>query len=575
MYLFSSSFVLLFKHPYTPMKRIGPFVLTTLVLCSAIQLQANNCATATSIIPNPLSANSTVNGSFAGAGYSGVSQCAGPGGSDDVWYSFTATASRMFIAAQGDGDIDIAIEVYDACGGASIACQNTTGPGALEVVSIPGLTVGSTYYFAVFHAGGTPAVSEAFSASVYFIPYVELRAQDCNIFNYTSNSIIRSTQPAPSQFVLTNYQFRFEELEFPFNTYEVISPNGTNPNYRLEWFAPIQYGRTYEVSVRIRVSEGGFFGDYGNSCTIGLQPNVLTTRLQNQFANGTFNFCSVLGADKVGAASRYRWNFNDLVSPVNVFGVGDSRLLSLQTVPGLKLNQTYIVSVFAEVNGDESPTGTLRFISTVSSVPNTGINTNLYPCGQTYPINATLQAVEICSAASYTWRFQNTSQIQSDLIYTRSDGSRFLKLDWVTGLIVGDSYNVSVRAAQGNLTGNYSSICNITIGPSNAPGGQGISLQGDTDQLDNAASLCAEVKVLPGTEGTVSVAVQFPESEGLQNQPTTLEVYSVNGTLVAQKNQPLAHGETFFWNTGVTARGVYIVKITQGPQSVTKRIAIL
>lgn len=53
-----------------------------------------------------------------------------------------------------------------------------------------------------------------------------------------------------NQFLLTNWYFEFTELEAPFSTYEILSPNGANPNFMLEWFNDAEYGRTYEVRTR-------------------------------------------------------------------------------------------------------------------------------------------------------------------------------------------------------------------------------------------------------------------------------------------------------------------------------------
>ncbi len=538
---------------------------------------ANDCNTAINITPATLAVNSQQAGTLASATWSGGLQCAGPGASPDMWYQFTATATRMFVAAQGGGDLNIAIEVFSDCVGTSVFCRNNTGAGALEIANVNNLVVGNTYYFSVFHAGGTPQTTDAYEVAVFYIPIVELRSQDCDIFNYNTNQIIRSNQPASSEFTTANFQFRFVELEAPFNTYEVISPNGTNPNYRLEWFGPIQYGRTYELSVRIRVSEGSYFGDYGSACTIGLQPTVLTTRLQQQYSNGVFNFCSILGADKVGGASQYRWVFNDLETPVSVFGDGDSRLLKLQNVPDLQLAQTYIVSVFATVNGDESPAGTLRFISTVNSVPPTGLNQSLHPCGNSYPINLSVQAIEVCSADSYTWRFTNTSQAQAPLTYTRTDGNRALKLDFVAGLIVGDNYNVEVRANQGGLIGSFSSVCNITIGastagsPPMAPGGlTSLYEQNAYQSIAGPNGFSAEVSV-QARQG--EVAVTF--SGDAETSFLTLELYNLSGQLISTKMVAATNGEQFIWNTGSSAKGIYLVRITDGTRQLVKKVSFL
>jgi hypothetical protein len=480
----------------------------------------------------------------------------------------------MWISARGFGGVNIAIQVYSSCGGSSIACRNATGANGTEVVNIPGLIVGNTYFFSVYHASATNPVSPTFEVAVFYIPIVELRSQDCDQFDYNTNQIIRSNQPAPSQLTVTNFQFRFVELEPPFNTYVVLSPNGSNPNYRWEWFSQVEYGRTYDVSVRVRVAQGGLFGDYGNSCTVGFQPTVLTTTLQQQYANGVFAFCNVVGADKVGAASRYRWVFNDLTAPVSLYGDGDSRLLKLQDVPGLKLNQTYIVSVFAEVNGDESPAGTLRFISMNSTVPPTGLNQSLHPCGQTYPVNLAVQAVEVCSATSYIWRFTNTSQAQSPLTYTRTDGNRFINLGWVTGLIVGNNYNVEVRAVQGGVDGTFSSVCNITIGASTAGPSNPLMLAELSEDGSSSFEISndifdASVTAQPGTDGSVMVMVNSELTE-----PTLiLELYSISGQLIARQVSGATSGEAIFWNTGNTAKGVFLLKITDGQNhQVTKKV---
>ena len=94
-----------------------------------IQVNANDCATANLITSQEDLADSQLSGSFVGAGFSGDAQCVGPGGSDDVWYRFIAVATRHGVQAVGVGDLDLAIEVYDACAGTQLLCENSTGAG--------------------------------------------------------------------------------------------------------------------------------------------------------------------------------------------------------------------------------------------------------------------------------------------------------------------------------------------------------------------------------------------------------------------------------------------------------------
>jgi hypothetical protein len=543
---------------------------------------ANDCATANNIVSQESFDEAEVSGSFVGAGFSGDPQCAGPGLRDDVWYSFTAIATDHGIRAQGAGDLNLAVEVYDACGGTQIACQNNSGVGGAENVLLPNLTVGNTYFYRVYHAGAAPAVADAFITAVIHVPFVELRPSDCGTLNFTTNDVIRATNPSNTE-NFTNYQFRFVEQQAPFNTYIITSPNGTNPNFLLQWFPQIEYGRTYEVSVRVRAILPTY-GDFGNTCIIGLQNNVLNTFLENQYSGGFFDFCDVVGARKVALATQYRWTFLDFTSnpPVQteVLGLADSRLLNLYRVPELQLGTTYIVSVFATVAGEESSTGPLRFLNMNNAVPNTGLNSDIYPCGQTYPISTFLQAREICEAESYTWRFTNTSSPQAPIFYTRDDGSRFVDLDFVTGLNVGDSYDVEVLAAQGGLIGDYSTICNITIGPSENPNLL-VMQSGDSEIIADPQgeinySAFAEMKPrwevdMQRISNSADIYNVTLSSEDNSDR-AFVEVYDLNGRLIDLTSPVLMVGSTVKVDLTGLPKGVYLLRIFNETQQETKKV---
>lgn len=544
------------------------------MLASAVAFGTDDCASAGEITSVVLVQNGVQSGSVDGATWSGAAQCDGPGANPDQWYQFTAEASTTFIRIETANDFDPVVEVFDACGGSQIECRNAAGPGGAESFRLTDLTPGAVYRFSVYHAGAVAPLDGNFNVVVVHIPIVELRPQDCDQTNYTTNSIIRALGPPAGSLTVTGYEWRFTELEAPFTTYEVISPNGTNPNYRLLWFAPIQYGRSYDVSVRLRVAEGNSVGDYGPACTIALQPSVLTTQLQTQYANQFFNFCDVVGADAVGGASQYRWTFNDLNTITSVFGDNDSRLLRLQKVPGLQLGQVYVVSAFATVNGDESPQGTQRFITMNNFVPNTGLRQEFYPCGQTYPFNSFVQADEVCTAESYTWRFTNTSQSQPAIFYTRSDGSRFLRLDWLPDLIIGDSYNVDVRAAQGGLLGDYSVICNITIGASTAGlvemlPDQGSGSGGGILPVEEQAVFDFTLSGNDGSRAEVEIHVVNE-----RNTPVHFELYDLSGKLIRSRREAVQGYGALRWSAGNLPKGVYILKATDGTETVTRKVIL-
>lgn len=556
------------------MLRSSNLLLASASLFILSSVMANDCSTSISIAPSVVASSGTQSGTLASATWSGESQCAGSGSAPDVWYSFVAPASVVFINAEGSGNLDLAVEVFAACGGTGLTCGNAAGPGAAEALSLSGLTTGATYYVALYNVNADVLTSEDFTLVVGYIPSVELRSQDCDQFNYTTNDIIRATSPGPSSLTITGYEWRFEELEAPNNVYELVSPNGTNPNYRLQWFPQIAYGRTYDVSVRVLVAEGGDAGDFGPSCTIGLQSNVLSTQLQAQFANQFYNYCATVAATPVGAATQYRWEFFDLSNTISVLGSNNSRLLRLHQVPGLQLGQVYIVTAFATVAGVESPVGTLRFITMNNSVPNTGLNQALYPCGDIYPANGVLQANEICRASSYTWRFTNTSQTQAALLYTRTDGNRAINLNWLPDLIPGDSYNVDVRASQGNLVGDYSTICNITVGEPVT------SLLATNDFDGNAKGpvhgeflteegAVFEVNLSGNTEGASSLQVHVSNDLGGLVQ---LEIYDLSGKLVIKRQDTVEGYADINWPLASLPSGMYLLRAFNGSEVVTQKL---
>jgi hypothetical protein len=72
--------------------------------------------------------------------------------SDDVWYSFVATATEMTIGGAPLGSMDIALELFSGgCGSlTSIACGDVNGSGAPDDMIASDLTIGSTYFFRVY-----------------------------------------------------------------------------------------------------------------------------------------------------------------------------------------------------------------------------------------------------------------------------------------------------------------------------------------------------------------------------------------------------------------------------------------
>jgi PKD repeat protein len=88
---------------------------------------------------------------------------------DDVWYSFVATTTNPVVELQGIDIYDGVLQVFDACGGTSLACVDVTFGGGLEIAFLNGLVVGNTYYFRVYHWFATSG-NLSFNVCVHDLP---------------------------------------------------------------------------------------------------------------------------------------------------------------------------------------------------------------------------------------------------------------------------------------------------------------------------------------------------------------------------------------------------------------------
>ena len=127
------------------------------------------CSDATVIIQNP-SCQPTA-GDVAGAVIQSGLGCSGGFGEDDVWYSFVATGTSAVVQVTPSASFDAVVEVFDACGGNSVACiDNSFFQGGIESQELTGLTIGQTYFIGVYDYGFTPPATTTFEICVFDPP---------------------------------------------------------------------------------------------------------------------------------------------------------------------------------------------------------------------------------------------------------------------------------------------------------------------------------------------------------------------------------------------------------------------
>jgi hypothetical protein len=130
----------------------------------------DNCAGATALTPGATCTYTA--GTTAGATTSGLAATCGGNPDDDVWYSFVATATSHIVNVAGAASFDAIVQAYsDVCGSlASIGCSNVSGNGGTEVLSLTGLTIGTTYRVRVYHNGAGSSATPTFNICVTVPP---------------------------------------------------------------------------------------------------------------------------------------------------------------------------------------------------------------------------------------------------------------------------------------------------------------------------------------------------------------------------------------------------------------------
>src|ERR1700751_1800518 len=98
------------------------FLLIDLRVIYAVAPINDDCAGATVLTIG--TSCSVVSGTLFDATQSLPANCIGADANEDVWYSFTATTPFALIQVSSATSLDLVVELYDACGGNFILCQN-------------------------------------------------------------------------------------------------------------------------------------------------------------------------------------------------------------------------------------------------------------------------------------------------------------------------------------------------------------------------------------------------------------------------------------------------------------------
>jgi hypothetical protein len=229
---------------------------------------------------------------------------------------------------------------------------------------IPQITYGETYNVRVRARVANTWGSFANTCTITLAPtppVPQLTAASCGQSNLSLSSYIYTTNIAGAQ----DYEYQFTDV----STGQIITRTRGNwyTNFNLSWPGTLQYGATYNVSVRAKLA--GVWGAYGEPCQISIQA-FPTTQL-------TLSSCGAVDllptdriyADAVSGATNYRYRFTPLPSGTPIVRARNASTtdFTLQYATGLMPSTTYMVEVQAYAGGVWGPYGSACQISTSAS----------------------------------------------------------------------------------------------------------------------------------------------------------------------------------------------------------------
>jgi hypothetical protein len=191
---------------------------------------------------------------------------------------------------------------------------------------------------------------------------------------------------------------------------------------------------------------------------------VPTTQLRPEFCDFTLpTLYSNFFANTVQDATAYKFRVVNGMNEQEI-ELSDVRF-SMEFVEAVMLGTTYEISVAAQVSGVWGDYGTVCSVTTPSNVPSSKLRDQF--CNTTLSnFNSNIYADIVVEATAYKFKVVNGMNEQE---IERTD-SRF-SMSFVTGIMPGMTYQVSVAVEFNGVWGDYGAVCNVTT-PMNIPTSQ-------------------------------------------------------------------------------------------------------
>jgi PKD repeat protein len=168
---------------------------------------------------------------------------------------------------------------------------------------------------------------------------------NCAMTNCTYSTLLTVNSIAGAQ----DYCYEITNAQQPLTS--TVYRGSATPSIGVSWLTGIQYGRTYDVRVRVKV--GNVWGPYGSTCTFTMQAAAPTTQLTTLCNASGLTTTTTLAWSSVTGASNYRVNITNATTGYNQTKLkgNNGTTMGLSQFTGLQNNTTYTVMIATYIGG--------------------------------------------------------------------------------------------------------------------------------------------------------------------------------------------------------------------------------
>jgi hypothetical protein len=393
----------------------------------------------------------------------------------------------------------------------------------------------------------------------------KLSAASCGATGLSASSIIYCDPVSGA----SDYEFTISNSSLGYSQFKT---RATYNNIPLNSFTGLVYGTTYDVTVKAKVA--GIWSAPGPVCQISLMSFPATQLNSSSCGAAGLSISSVINAVAVSGASDYEFTIvNSALGYSQVKIRSTYAAIGLNAFTGLQYGQSYDVNVRAKVSGIWGPAGSTCQIA-LMSFPATQLTTA--SCGATNLTSSSLIYCDVVSGSSdYEFTLSNTtlgySQTKLKPVYAQIGLSSF------TGLTLGQTYNVSVRAKVSGIFGPAGSVCQITMSAT------GIIINNETaSRMYSAMELpetdkenkLSELRVYPNPSG--DEGFEFILDTEFDMNHVQIQICDMIGRVVYSEKTEIPKDFSKHLNAGhELSPGMYMLNvIVEGDQRFSRKILI-